>query len=171
MRRITAPLAAALALALTSAATAYSPLAQVTAREQQRQDRFAALTGVQEREVYSGQALGKQVYVNSFGSTVTGQGPAGQLTLFYTGSSVSGSSGGRPVNLSMFGGSVSGFGARGYVSLSAFGNSIMGRAGDLNVNVTVMGGFASGFVGNQPFQLSGFSNLNPMALAALIGAL
>lgn len=170
-RKLWIAMAGVLAAGFVASAQAASPLDQVTARELRRQDAFVALQGGEAREYYQGQAFGGRVLVNSFGSTVSGQGPAGQLSLWYTGNSINGSSAGRPVNLSALGGSVSGFGPRGAVSLWVSGTMIYGRVGDFNVSVSVMGGFASGSIGNYPFTLQGFDNLQPVAVAGLLGAL
>lgn len=161
-----------LTLALcTSAAYAESPLILSTPREARQHDAFDAIHAEAAREIYSGQALGRMLRVNSFGSTVSGVGPLGSLNLWYSGNSITGSSGGRPVNLTAWGGSVGGFGPHGNVQLSATMNGVWGRVGNLAVNVTIFGNMASGNFGGWPFQLSGFDRINPVALAALIGSL
>lgn len=163
----------ALSIVILSAtvARAEGPLDLVTVREAKARANFVAINGNAEKEVFHGEALGRRLWVNSFGSTVSGEGPLGQINLWYTGNQITGSSGGRPVNLSAFGGTVSGYGPHGYVSLSATTNSIYGRVGNGWVNISVMGNWANGdFLGNR-FNLSGYQNLNALALAALVGAL
>lgn len=159
------------ALTLVSAVRAEGPLAELTVREAKARANYVALNADREKEVFHGEALGRRVWVNSFGSTVSGEGPLGQLTLWYTGSSITGSSGGRPVNLNAFGGAVTGYGPHGYVNLSCSPNSIYGRVGNGWVNISVMGNWANGDFLGRRFNLSGFSNLNVVALAALVGAL
>lgn len=164
-------LAAIAALVLSSTVRAEGPLVDFTAREARARANYVAQAGAQEKEVFHGEALGRRVWVNSFGSTVSGEGPLGQLTLWYTGSSITGSSGGRPVNLSAFGGAVTGYGPHGYVNLSCSPTGIYGRVGNGWVNISVMGNWANGDFLGRRFNLSGFSNLNVVALAALVGAL
>lgn len=160
-----------LGLVFATVARAEGPLADLTAREAKVRANYVAVNGAGEKEVFHGEALGRRLWVNSFGSTVSGEGPLGQLSLWYTGNAITGSSGGRPVNLSAFGGTVTGYGPHGYVNLNCTATGIFGRVGNGWVNISVMGNFASGDFFGMRFDLNGFSNLNAVALAALVGAL
>lgn len=148
---------------------AEAPLALV--QPEARQDRFVALHGAEARDTYHGEALGKNLWIHAFGSSLSGDGPHGRLNLHLWGSSATGSSGNTPVNLHVFGSMVRGSGPLGNVSLSVHGSSIFGRVGNENVNVSVHGGWASGWVAGHRFSLNGFGNLNPAGVAVLIGAL
>jgi hypothetical protein len=159
---------------MLAAGTAYeaAPLSLTearTAREQNFVELHAA--NPETKDVFQGEALGRRLWVNSFGSTVTGDGPHGRINLHVFGNSVTGWSGNGGVNLSVFGNTVSGRGPLGNVHLQVNGNSIWGRVGNGHVNVSVFGGWASGRVYNARFDLSGFTNLNAVGVACLIGAL
>lgn len=161
-----------LVLSLTlvaSAARAQDHL--VLSQSDTRQQNFAALHGGDARDTYHGEALGKNLWINAWGSSVSGDGPHGRLNLHLWGSSATGSSGGTPVNLTAFASTIRGTGPLGNANLSVSGGTIWGRVGNLNVNVTVRGSWATGWVGNHRFSLSGFDNLNPVGVAVLIGAL
>ena len=58
-----------LTLATAVAAHAEGPLCAQTPREAKARANYVALNGAAEREVFHGEALGRRLWVNSFGST------------------------------------------------------------------------------------------------------